>query len=165
MKSINIGVSRIYNPCRSVHLCYRCCPLYLHYPCFSVHWPSLSTLQCRVAVVVRNWFSHYTVPNCTSPKCALTCSISRLVELQLQGTWRHVAGGGWWPTEILMSIDIIVWTLCYVRPLRHNLMMPHGHRVENCSLRLCRKGRLLYLGESRSPTQIVLQNLLPTSHW
>jgi len=42
--------------------------------------------------------------------------------------------------------------------------MPHGHGVDNCSLRYCRKGRQLDLGESRSPTQIVEQNLLPASH-
>jgi hypothetical protein len=43
-------------------------------------------------------------------------------------------------------------------------MMPHGHGVESCSLSFCSKGRQLQLGESRSPTQIVQQNLLPTSH-
>jgi hypothetical protein len=42
--------------------------------------------------------------------------------------------------------------------------MPHGHGVDNCGLRFCRKGRQLDLGESRSPTQILQQNLLPASH-
>jgi len=42
--------------------------------------------------------------------------------------------------------------------------MPHGHGVDNCSLRFCRKGRQLDLGESRSPTQIFQRNLLPASH-
>jgi len=42
--------------------------------------------------------------------------------------------------------------------------MPHGHDVDNCSLRFCRKGRQLDFGESRSPTQIVQQNLPPASH-
>jgi len=42
--------------------------------------------------------------------------------------------------------------------------MPHGHGVDNCSLRVCRKGRQLDLGESRSPTQIFQRNLLPASH-
>jgi len=42
--------------------------------------------------------------------------------------------------------------------------MPHGHGVDNCSLRLYRYGRQLGLGESRSPTQIFLCNLLPPSH-
>jgi hypothetical protein len=42
--------------------------------------------------------------------------------------------------------------------------MPHSHGVYNCSLRFCRKGRQLELGESRSPTQIFKQNLLPASH-
>jgi hypothetical protein len=42
--------------------------------------------------------------------------------------------------------------------------MPHGHGVDNCSLRFCRKGRQLDLGESRSRTQIFQRDLLPTSH-
>jgi len=42
--------------------------------------------------------------------------------------------------------------------------MPHGHGVDDCSLRFFRKGRQLDLGESRSPTQIFQRNLLPTSH-
>jgi hypothetical protein len=42
--------------------------------------------------------------------------------------------------------------------------MSHGHDVDNCSLRYCRKGRQLDLGESRSPTQISQQNLQPVSH-
>jgi len=42
--------------------------------------------------------------------------------------------------------------------------MPHGHGVDNCSLRFCRKGRKLDLGESRSPTQIFQRNVLPASH-
>ena len=42
--------------------------------------------------------------------------------------------------------------------------MPHGHGVDNCSLRYCRKGRRLDLGENRSPTQIFRRNLLPASH-
>ena len=41
--------------------------------------------------------------------------------------------------------------------------MPHGHGVENCILRFCRKGRQLDLGESRSPTQIFQRNLLLAS--
>ena len=42
--------------------------------------------------------------------------------------------------------------------------MLHGHGVDNSSLRFCRKGRQLDLGESRSPTQIFQQNLLLASH-
>jgi len=42
--------------------------------------------------------------------------------------------------------------------------MPDGHSVDNCSLRFYRKGRQLDLGESRSPTQIFLRNLLLASH-
>ena len=41
--------------------------------------------------------------------------------------------------------------------------MPHSHGVDNCSLRLCRKGRQLDLGESRSPTQFSERNLRPVS--
>jgi hypothetical protein len=42
--------------------------------------------------------------------------------------------------------------------------MPHDHGVDNCSLRFCRNGRQLDVGESRSPTQIFQQNLLLASH-
>jgi len=42
--------------------------------------------------------------------------------------------------------------------------MPHVHGVDNCSLRFCRKGRQLDLGESKSPTQIFQRDLLPASH-
>jgi hypothetical protein len=41
--------------------------------------------------------------------------------------------------------------------------MPHSHGVDNCSLRFCRKGRQLDLGESRSPTQIFQRNLMLAS--
>jgi hypothetical protein len=43
-------------------------------------------------------------------------------------------------------------------------MMPHDHGVDNCSLRLCRNGRQLDLGESRSLTQIFQRNLVLVSH-
>ena len=42
--------------------------------------------------------------------------------------------------------------------------MPHGHGVDNFSLRFCRKSSQLDLGESRSPTQIFQRNLQPSSH-
>jgi len=42
--------------------------------------------------------------------------------------------------------------------------MPHGHGVDNCSIRYCRKGRPLDLGEGRLPTQIVQGNMLPAFH-
>jgi len=42
--------------------------------------------------------------------------------------------------------------------------MSHGHGVDNCSRRFCRKSRQLDLGESRSPTQIFQWNLLLASH-
>jgi len=42
--------------------------------------------------------------------------------------------------------------------------MPHDHGVDNRSLRFCRNGGQLDLGESRSPTQIFQRNLLRVSH-
>jgi len=42
--------------------------------------------------------------------------------------------------------------------------MPHGHYVDNCSLRFRGKGRHFEHGQSRSPTQIFKRNLLPASH-
>jgi len=42
--------------------------------------------------------------------------------------------------------------------------MPHDHGVDNCSLRFCRNGRQLDVGESRSPTQIFPPNLVLASH-
>jgi hypothetical protein len=42
--------------------------------------------------------------------------------------------------------------------------MSHGHGVDNCCLRFCRKGRQLKLGESRSPTQIFRWNLHSVFH-
>jgi len=42
--------------------------------------------------------------------------------------------------------------------------MPHGHGVDNCSLRFYKNGRQLNLGESRSPTQIFQWNLELASH-
>jgi len=67
--------------------------------------------------------------------------------------------------KIIMSVDIIVWTLSLARQLRRDLTMPHGHGGDNCSLGFCRKARQLDRGESRSPTQIFQWNLLPASHW
>jgi hypothetical protein len=42
--------------------------------------------------------------------------------------------------------------------------MSHDYGVDNRSLRFCRNGRQLDLGESRSPTQIFQWNLLLASH-
>jgi len=79
------------------------------------------------------------------------------------GMWQ-VAGSGWRAAEIMTSVDIIVWILSLARPPRRNLTMPHDHGVDNCSLRFCKNGRQLDLGDSRSPTQIVQRNLLLASH-
>jgi len=51
-----------------------------------------------------------------------------------------------------------------MQPPRQDLTMPLGLGVDNCSHTLCRKGRSLDLGGSRSLTQIVQRKLLPTSH-
>jgi len=94
------------------------------------------------------------------------CSIQRLAELQVPGTGRQMAGGRWhMVAEIMTSVDIIVWTVSLTRPPWQDLTMPHGHGVDNCSLRIRRKGRQFELGESRSPTQIFQRNLVLTSHW
>jgi len=53
--------------------------------------------------------------------------------------------------------------LSLARPPRQDLKMLHTHGVDNCSLRFRREGRQLDLGESRSPTQIFQQNLVPAS--
>jgi hypothetical protein len=45
-----------------------------------------------------------------------------------------------------------------------DLTMPHGHGVDNCSLRFRRNGRQFELGEGRSPAKIFQRNLPPASH-
>ena len=67
--------------------------------------------------------------------------------------------------EFMASADIIVWILFFAQPLRRDLMMPHGHGVENCSFRFCKNARQLDLGESRSLIQIVNWNQQHDSHW
>jgi len=54
------------------------------------------------------------------------------------GVW-CVADGGRRMPEIMMLVEIIVWTLSLARPPRQDLTMPHGHGVDNCSLRFRRK--------------------------
>jgi hypothetical protein len=66
--------------------------------------------------------------------------------------------------DIMTSVDIIVGTLYFAQPPRRDLTMPHGHGVDNCSLRFYKKGRQLDLGESRSLTQIFQWNQLLASH-
>ena len=67
-------------------------------------------------------------------------------------------------TEIMTLDDIIVWAQFLARPPRRDLTMPNGHGVDICSLRFCRNGRQLDLGESRSPTEIFQCNLPLASH-
>jgi len=81
-------------------------------------------------------------------------------------------GGGWWVADgvwrkvagIMTSINTIVRTSSLACTLWQDLTMPHGHGVDNCSLGFCRNDGQFELGESRSPTQIFQQNLLPASH-
>ena len=75
------------------------------------------------------------------------------------GVWRVAGGRRCMLAEIMTSVDIIVRTLSLAWPPRQDLTMPQGHRVDNWSLRFCRKRRQLDLGESRSPTQFSLRNL------
>jgi hypothetical protein len=80
------------------------------------------------------------------------------------GVWRVAGGRRRMLAEITTSVDMVVCTLSLARPPRQDLTMPHGHGVDNCILRFCRKGRQLDLGEIRSLTQIVQRNLLSASH-
>ena len=83
------------------------------------------------------------------------------------GTW-HVLCGRWRAENdgrIMTSVDIIVSSLSSARPPWEVLTMPHGHGVDNWSLRIPKKGRQFELGESRSPIQIFQLNLFPASHW
>jgi len=49
----------------------------------------------------------------------------------------------------MMSVNIIVLTLCFAHPLQQDLMMSHSYGVDNYSLRFRRKGRHFDLVESR----------------
>ena len=66
--------------------------------------------------------------------------------------------------DIMTSDDIILWIWFSLRPPRWDLTIRHGHCVKNCSLRFCRNGTELDLGECRSPTPIFQENQLPPSH-
>jgi len=79
------------------------------------------------------------------------------------GMWSVADGGQHMVAELMTLVDIMVWTLYLVCPPWQDLTMPNGHGVDNCSVRFHRNGSQFKLGESRSPTQIFQQNLLPTS--
>ena len=101
-------------------------------------------------------------PNFTwwyAPMYGSGCSIQRLAQLKAPDTGRQVAGA-----ETMTSVNSIVWNWLLTLPPWHDLMMPHGHGVENCNLWFCRQGRQLNLGESRSPTPIFQLQLLLTSY-
>jgi len=73
----------------------------------------------------------------------------------LGGKWREADGGRRVAAADMMPlVNIIVWTLCLLRPPRRDLTMPHCQGVDNCSLTSRRIGRKLSLGEGGCPTQI-----------
>ena len=123
----------------------------LKYTPYCTRWHTPSLLDSTLPVSSQDTLKHtpehalkYT-PNLTwlyASMYAPGCSIQRLAELQVPGTGRRVAGGRWhMVAEIMTSHDIIVWTVSLARPPRQDLTMPHGHGVDNCSLRFCRKRR------------------------
>jgi len=132
--------------------------------------PSKLSRQCQAhswarfqvhSPVARYSQSHFTI-------CSHICSWVLDPETNWVTGARHLEVGGrrrLAAAEIMTSIDIIVWTTLLARPPWEELTIPHGNGVENCSMRFCRKGRQLDLGESRSPTQIFQWNQLLTSHW
>jgi len=63
--------------------------------------------------------------------------------------------------ELMALVGMIVQTISGARPSRSDCVVPLGHDIDNCSLKCCRKDTQLDHGESRSPTQILQQNLLP----
>jgi len=79
------------------------------------------------------------------------------------GMWCMADGRGHIVAKIMTFVDIIVWTLSLAYPPWQDLMIPHGHGVDNRCLWSHRKGRQFELGESRSPTQSSQRNLVPTS--
>jgi hypothetical protein len=90
--------------------------------------------------------------------------MARCVWWMAYAVW-NVVGGRWHMLAAVMTyIDIVVRTLSLVWPPWQDLMTPQGHDVDNYSLRFCRKGRQLDLGESRCPTQFSLRNLQLVSH-
>jgi len=120
-------------------------------------------------------------------------SIQRLVEgktpgtgrrqLQVPGTGRCEAGGVWWVViggchvacsvadwgqhmvaEMMTLVNLIVGTVSLAQPRWQDLTMPHGHRVDHSTLRICRKGKQFDHEESRSPTQIFKRNIVPACH-
>jgi hypothetical protein len=80
------------------------------------------------------------------------------------GAWCVVDGGQHMVAELMMLVDIMVWTWPFAHPLWQVLTIPYGHHVENCSHRIHSSGRQFELGESRYPTQIFNRNLLPACY-
>ena len=67
--------------------------------------------------------------------------------------------------DIILYINMVVWTLSLAQPPLQDLTMAQPHGVDSRSFRFCRKCRQLNHGESRSLMQFSLWNLQPVSHW
>jgi hypothetical protein len=137
--------------------------------CTRKHTPSLHDCMLRNKVIRRSEAHGRTRFEVDSQSHLTIYAVGRfiliLAELQMPSTAWRVAGGGWhMMAEIMTSVDIIVCTFSLAFPSRSDLTMPHGHGVEECSGRFCRKDRQLDIRESRSWTQIVQRNMLLASH-
>ena len=69
-----------------------------------------------------------------------------------------VGSGGHIVAEIIMSINITVWTISLLCPPQWDLAMPHSYGIDNHKYRFSRKSRKL---DCR--TQMFWQNLLPAA--
>ena len=153
LKTLSIALDGTLPACLTVHL--QVCSLDApkHTPEHALKYtPNLSWLYAPIYA-----------PGVLYPE---TCWVAGAMHWEAGGGWQ-VAGGRWWVADggqIMTSVNIRVWTLSFAHSPRQDLIMPPGHGVDNCSLRFCRQGRQLDLGESRSLTQIVQWNLLPVSH-
>jgi hypothetical protein len=108
----------------------------------SVHSQVHSIAHSKTGLAVRSHLRSHEV-----------LSASYQVRLDAETRWvigagRGVASGVWRATEIMTSIDFMVWALSLARPLRQDLTMSHCHGVGNCSLRFCSKGSQLTLGRA-----------------
>jgi len=124
--------------------------------CTSWHTYSLlgSTLRNTLSIGKILPISFDNMLPCTLVLDPETCWVAGRRHQEAGGQW-PVADGGWrMVADIMMSVNIIVQTLSLACRLQWDRTMAYGHGVDNWSVRFCRKGRQLDLGESRSPTQI-----------
>ena len=111
-------------------------------------------LPCTLPIGNTTWlYASIYVPGCSS---------QRLAELQVPRTGRHGGVSQIGVGRITTSVIIIVWTIFLAWPLWRDLMMPHGHGIDNCCRTSCRKWRQLHLAVSRPTTKIFLRNLVLT---